>query len=224
MIRAINPISGRYVTATEFLAEVGPNYKKKSIIPECPCNGCSLYIHGASSPNTPSKFSHMPKQNMECRCRNDYDGPLGISGYDSLLFKDEFCKEENIKRIYQLCLSACGKGNFPVSKYVELIKRADNLNIWAYVGIKLWMVPYILLTLDDFTAKSKTGKDYDYRFILHEDNNLEILGRVNKIKISKIFANSQKEIKLFSMDEKTYEKVDTTWMVDKFIQKLLAVC
>lgn len=224
MIRAINPINKRYVTAAEFLAEVGPNYKKKNIIPECPCSGCNLYIHGASSPNTQSKFSHMPKQNMECRCRNDYDGPLGIPEYDSLLFKDEFCKEKNVKNVYQLCLSACGKGNFPVSKYIELVKRANHLNIWGYVGIKVWMVPYILLTLDDFKAIGKNNKEYEYRFILHEENDIEMLGRVDEIKISKIFANSQIEIKSFSINAEEYEQVETTWMQEIFIQKLQSVC
>jgi len=224
MIRAINPLSEKYVTVAEFLAEIGPNYKEKGIIPKCPCSGCALYIHGGHSPNTSSNFSHMPKQNIECKCRNDYNGPLGIPEYDSLLFKDKVCKEENIKKIYQLCLSACGKGNFPAKKYMELIKKANHLNIWQYKGIELWMVPYILLTLDDFQAKSKSGKGYEYRFILLENSYLDLLCQINEIKISKIFADSQKEIKQFVIDQKKFDEVDTSWMAEKFIETLLTAC
>ena len=223
MIRAVNPLSGRYVTVSEFLAEIGPNYKEKKIIPKCPCNGCALYIHGAHSPNTISKFSHMPKQ-KECRCKNDYHGPLGIPEYDSLLLKDKVCEEKNTKKIYQSCLNACGKGHFPATKYVELIKKANHLNIWQYKGIELWMVPYILLTLDDFKAKSKNGKEYEYRFILLEDSHLDLLCQINEIKISKIFADSQKEIKQFVIDKNKYEEINTAWMPKSFVEKLLTAC
>jgi hypothetical protein len=96
--------------------------------------------------------------------------------------------------------------------------------VWSYVDIKIWMLPYILLTLDDFKAKDKNNKEYEFRFILLEEYNIEILGQVDEIKIRKIFANSQKEIKLFSMNEEKYEKIDTTWMNDKFVETLLSVC
>lgn len=224
MIRAINPKNGKYVTVAEFLAEFGANYKEKNVIPKCPCEGCDLYIRGSHSPNIISGFSHMPNKNSTCRCRNQYDGPLGIPGYDGLLFKDEFCKEINIKKVYQICHDACGKKNFPINKYKELIKKANQRNVWSYVDIKIWMLPYILLTFDDFTAKDKNNQEYEFRFILLEEYNIEILGQVDEIKIRKIFANSQKEIKLFSMNEEKYEKIDATWMNDKFVETLLSVC
>lgn len=224
MIRALNPINRKYVTVTEFLAEIGPNYKKKGVIPECPCNGCELYIHGAHSPKSPARFSHMPNQNEDCRCRKGYDGPLGVPGYDSLLLKDKFCKEENLKKIYKICLDACGARKFPASKYIELVKKANQINIWGYVGLEIWMLPYILLTLDDFRAKDKNGKEYEYRFILLEDSNLDLLAHINDIKISKIFADSQKEIKQFSINKEKYDETDTSWMPENLIQSLLSVC
>ena len=81
-------------------------------------------------------------------------------------FRAEFFQDDNVKTAYSFCLRMCGQGNLPMSVWKTLIRRADKKNIWSYKDIPLWVIPYILLVLENLQGTSQKGATYGFHFIL----------------------------------------------------------
>jgi hypothetical protein len=64
--------------------------------------------------------------------------------------RQEFFDESTVKSAYAFCLTYVGKGNLPLSKFQEMIDRADRLDVWSYAGMEVWCVPHVLLLPADF--------------------------------------------------------------------------
>lgn len=77
----------------------------------------------------------------------------------------DFFQEDNLRVAYGFCLALCRRGNLPAEKFRSMVRRADKKRIWAYAGIPLWAIPYVLLTLENFTGERKNGGAYDFHFI-----------------------------------------------------------
>lgn len=68
-----------------------------------------------------------------------------------------------------------------------MISLADKKKIWSYVGIELWMIPYMLLTLCNF----QHNKGFGFHFILHKQ-------RKNDLSITEIFSSKSEIQKVFT--------------------------
>ena len=150
-------------------------------------------------------------------------GIMLIIAIATMLILWMFFESDNLKSAYCFCLKACGKGNLPIIKFSELIKRADNKNIWAYKNIPVWVVPYILLLLADFSHANK----FDFRFVLNKPTRLPLqnLWIDNQYAITKIYADSQREITggKISITQENFKNLsgDTSWMSDKTVERLI---
>src|SRR3546814_15787825 len=60
----------------------------------------------------------------------------------------------------------CRRGNLPAQKWAKMLERAARKGTWRYAGMPLWVVPYVLLILENFTATSKQGGEYAFHFVL----------------------------------------------------------
>jgi hypothetical protein len=224
------------VTVAEFLEKAGTDYAKAGIYPRCP--GCDeiLQIYGAHSTNVVSRFDH--------KNRPAGSDPLDDCGYahrqDSRFIglnptvwnheqyenvRRDFFSPDNIPTAYCFLLALCGKGNFPVSAFKKCVRRADRKVIWAYSGIPLWIIPYIMLTLMDF----ETTK-YKFRFVFqkpaktHAD---DLWLRSSDCSLVKVFADSGNHFNSpdnpFPVSKEKYlqKAGNTAWIRKPFLQNLL---
>jgi hypothetical protein len=222
MLTALHPFKIKEVTPKEFISEFGVNYQEKDIFPSCLYCGEKVFTYGTSSTQVISRFKHF--NGMSCQAiilggfGNEHPG-FNFSNIEKI--KNEFYDQKIISKSYALCLDIIGKGNFPVSKFLELCKKADKKHIWAYVGIEVWMIPYILLTLNDFTIISRDGNNtYNIRFVLDKHFNVNTLDK--KCNIEKIFTDSQKILKSYPVSESDFYATDESWIKDKLLDKLLS--
>jgi len=136
--------------------------------------------------------------------------------------KKEFCKSETICKSYSLCLNMAGKGNLSTKTFFELYKKADKKNIWSYVGVEIWMIPYMLLTLKDLTLIGKNKKPFNIRFVL--DKNLDVLSKERNCNIEKIYTNSQKKIASFEVNQNQFNNTNISWFPESLTDKLASYC
>ncbi|PKF50224.1 hypothetical protein [Enterovibrio nigricans] len=229
---------GKAVTASEFEKEAGANYKEKGVFPYCFACKETVYTKGTQSPNINGHYAHYRYSDdvdpMDY-CVESSQGQashrlLGLHTEHWDIYRAEklrwlFFEPDNVKSAYCFCLRACGKGNFPITKFAELIKRADNKNIWAYKNIPVWVVPYILLLLADFLFADR----FEFRFVLNKPSRLPLqnLWADDKYSITKIFTDSQREMAdgQISINQDTFKRLsgNTNWMDDGFVERLIAL-
>ena len=221
MLIAIHPRVMKTISPKEFISEFGVNHAEKEIFAKCMHCGADVFTYGMSSIKVTSRFKHFSGKSCDVSTIAGGDHP-GFDINRGILIKKEFCKSENILRAYVLCLSMVGKGQFSVNTFISLCKKANNKDIWAYVGIEVWMLPFMLLTLNDITLKSQKGTDYKIRFLL--DKNFNSLSKEKNCNIEKIYANTQRLIKSFSVNSEEYNNASITWMDDTIIKKITSYC
>lgn len=194
--------NGKLVSPEEFLRLAGNDYKSKQIFPYCPECDEKLVISNASNVGNKTFYRHYPNNAMDengiesCSLREKKSNRQGwyCSSFDfqqSDRIKQAFLTKENLIKAYAFCWTLCGKGNLKFDTFSQMLKLAYAKKIWAYSGIKLWHIPYILLTLKNFKHRSS----FEFHFVLHKqgDSNKEISTLFNGTsEIQKVFTDSGK--------------------------------
>lgn len=221
MLKAIHPFEKKQITPKEFASEFGANYKENNIFPTCIHCGEKVFTYGTSSINVTSRFKHFNDRSCD-------PSPIGGGnhpGFDLIFgekIKEEFCRTDAIIKAYVLCLNIVGKGNFPVSTFINLCRKADKKNIWSYIGVELWMIPYMLLTLDDFSVTSHNNNTFNIRFVL--DKTFNLLLQERNCNIEKIYTDSQNLIRSFPVSSNNYQQVEINWIKQSLRDKITSFC
>jgi len=161
---------GRIVTPESFMALAGPDYREKNEYPTCPSCGNRLEPYGVHSTKVPSRFDHpngsscplssTPDPRYAHLSPEDWD----LDRRDHLY--NEFCQPENLKGAYMVCKTIVGKLSGP--EFLRPCLQAVQRNVFAYRGITLEILPYILVTLSDFPANDK--RNHPIRLVLSKPN------------------------------------------------------
>jgi hypothetical protein len=147
--------------------------------------------------------------------------------------RDTFFEDENLRLTYGFCLKLTRSGNLPMAKFKSMIQRADNKKIWCYVNIPLWVVPYILLTFENFSQKTTPNqRGYDFHFVFNKPRGSTasaLWSNEQATSLKKVFSNGNM-VSTFDnpfplSEESLHEKAgDTSWINEATLQhiKLLA--
>lgn len=194
---------GPEVSPKQFHEMATSEYKEKGIFPFCPecCECVDLYaIHSPAI----SRFDHKnrdpnldPLDDCNLADRNSRFSGMHPDGWDyerGEKLRAEFFEEENLKAAYAFCRKLVRAGNLPIDKFGSVIRRADRKQIWCYAGIPLWVVPYILLTLENFSQeKTDRSKGYNFHFVFDKPGGTSasaLWNRINATSLKKVFSNS----------------------------------
>lgn len=195
---------GVLVTPEEFVQRATPRYKERGI--QAYCRACEepVDLYGLHSPNVVSRFDHKDlKPNADplddCILANrtgrfqglepdDWDEEAGVR------LRKAFFREDTVAQAYAFCLKMCRKGNLPIRTFRSMIRRADRKKIWFYADMKLWVVPCILLTLENFTHIPKSGSSgYNFHFVLEKPKGTTVSAlwrRPGDCRLKKVFSDS----------------------------------
>lgn len=152
---------GKLVTPEQFV-NVAPHWKQTGDHADCPLCANRVHPYGAHSPGVTSRFDHVDGV-IWCPNSNTADPrylhlrPSEVDPEQAHLLREVFLGTPNSQRAFEFCRYLVGRG-FDESVFESLITQADRINIWSYKRIPLWVVPYILLTLETFTVQSKNGE------------------------------------------------------------------
>lgn len=212
MIEAITNKNYQNIDPETFSKKYQADYDNGLIYPVCPNCERRLYLCAIHSIKRKAYFKH-PKESGDC----EFLGIKKAKNFPSYDFNnnkiiEELENQENIKRIYAICLELIGKrSKFKHKEMRELIDIAKRKNIFYYKGLEIWMIPYILLTLKDFSIWQKDRKKtYQIRFVM-KNILIKILTKQNiKNKIQKVFSDSGKIISVFQMTKNDFYSIDIT--------------
>lgn len=243
---AIHLPTGEMVTPEGFIAREGADYRQRGAWPQCPACGAGLFVHGVHSPNVTSRFRHAegsvcplsasPDPRFAHLVPEAWDPAAG----ERLL--EELCEEDNLKHAYLVCRWLCG-GHLPSKEFVGLCKKAVRLGLFRYKGLPLWVVPWLLVTLDDFTRDmrspagrhvSKDGRDkrqYQFRFILQKPDQAGIETAwisPSRCSLEKVFADSGKRMRNgiipLRKEIKEVDQESTAWIGRALLARLRECC
>jgi hypothetical protein len=96
---------------------------------------------------------------------------------NAAMLRAKLQNKEFISKLYCFCHKLCGKGGLKVDKFCELIKKANNRNLWGCRGLEEWVMGFLLLVLDDFEVKSDLPPHetkYLFRFFLKNYKALDL--------------------------------------------------
>ncbi|PAF53881.1 hypothetical protein BKH42_03875 [Helicobacter sp. 13S00482-2] len=201
------------MTPEEFSKKYQSEYEKGLIYPICPNCRKKLHLYGISSLTQKARFDHL---NQSSNC--ELSDPKKAKDFPSYDFNnDEIIKEyliqENQRKVYVLCKKLLGNTKFEYCKFYELIEIANKRNIFYYKGLKVWMILYILLTLQDFKNEKK---DYMIRFVIKDLLVKTLNGESLKNEIQKIEKHrTGTKTRYIEMTEDFFKSTDDSWI--KFI-------
>lgn len=230
---------GPEVTAQEFHQRATSEYKEKGVFPFCPECSERVDLYGINSPDI-SRFDHQdrdpdldPLDDCNLADRNTRFKGMNPDGWDyerGERLRAEFFEDENLKTAYAFCHKMARKGNLSIKKFCSMISRADRKQVWCYANIPLWVVPYILLTLENFTQeKTDKSNGYNFHFIFDKPRGSTasaLWERMQATYLKKVFSDDGK---IVSTSDNPYplsqdamlEKAGTTgWIQDAILQPL----
>ena len=159
----------KLVTSDQFV-NLAPRWRQTGEHADCPLCGNQVHPYGPHSTKVPPRFDHVDGINW-CPNSNTADPrymhlrPSDVDLEQAHLLREVFLGTQNSQRAFEFCRYLVGRG-FDEPVFEALIAQADRVNIWRYKQLPLWVVPYILLTLDTFTVPSKNGNfTVAFRFI-----------------------------------------------------------
>lgn len=171
-VACIGSPAGQLVTPRDFVRLATPRFQSRGIFPYCQVCQEILEVYGVNTPAGPSRFDHAnlppdadPLDDCVLARRNSRLRGLEPDALDpgqGKSLRSQFFEPGNLRSAYAFCLHMCRKNNLPAEKFRSMLARADRKRIWAYAGIPLWTVPYILLTLENFTAADSRGANTDF--------------------------------------------------------------
>lgn len=200
---------GEIVNPTQFMIRATPRYRERGILPYCPACRQIVHLYGVHNPqpDTIARFDHAnlapdadPLDDCVLAARNERFRGLAPDAWDeaqAIQLRKQFYEDENLKLAYAFCLNICRKGNLPTAKFRKMLARADSKRIWAYAGLRIWATPYILLTLENFQARSKEGYEYGFHFIFNKPKSTGISTlwtNSEACEIVKVYSDSGKQI------------------------------
>lgn len=236
-------INGALVNPTEFHIKATSKHKELGIFPYCDSCHEMVHLYGVHTPNpaTIPRFDHAnltlgsnPLDECVLANRNQRYRGLEPDGWDDsrgVTMRKRFFEDDNLAIAYSLCLGLCRKGNLPVTKFKSMLNRADRKRVWAYVDIPLWSIPYILLTLENFTATTKDGDLYEFHFSFNKPagSNISALWQQpNACNIVKLFSNTGEPVNVGDNPYPVSEAAiiskagDTSWITAGFLQMIRA--
>ena len=235
-------IHGDLVDVEEFLRRASPEYKKKGILPYCDACHEPVDVYGAhtSNPETVRRFDHRnlspdtdPLDDCILANRNQRFRGLSPDGFDDIRgqrIRAQFLEPNFLARCYAFCLSLCRKGNLPTEKFRSMLLRAERKRIWAYAGIHLWAIPYILLTLENFYVKNDKNCGCGFHFVFQKPNRTTVSAlwtRHNECRLLKVFSDTGRAMQStdnpFSVSEDDFltNASNTDWIRPNTILSLL---
>ena len=234
-------VGGPLVDPMEFIRRATPDYKQREIFPYCDACQEIVHLYGVHTPNpniTP-RFDHAnlapdadPLDDCILANRNPHYGGLAPSGWDDgygHVMRGRFFEDHNLSTAYAFCLGLCRKGNLPADKFRSIISRADKKRVWAYVGIPLWAIPYVLLTLENFSALSKSEMKYKFHFAFIKPTGTNVSAlwlRPENCKIVKLFSSDSEPVDTGDNPYPVSEAAliakagNTSWITKSFLRRL----
>jgi hypothetical protein len=234
-------VKGELVDPLEFMARATSKYKEKGIFPYCDACQEIVDVYGAHTPNpkvTP-RFDHAnlpadadPLDDCILANRTQRFRGLGPDGFDDVRGKRmraEFSERDFLAKAYAFCLNLCRKGNLPAAKFRSMLQRADRKRVWAYADVRIWAIPYILLTLENFSATAKENRRaYDFHFVFQKPRgtNISALWTTAQCQISKVFSGGtaiRAEDNPYPISEVAFLRKagDTDWISADFVRSLM---
>ncbi|MDP1774691.1 MAG: hypothetical protein Q8L15_20685 [Methylobacter sp.] len=229
-------INGPMVEPKEFFDKATPEHRKRGIFPYCDSCREVVHLYGVHTPNpnTTPRFDHAdiapdadPLDDCILANRNQRYRGLEPDGWDDsrgAVMRKRFFEDDNLAQAYAFCLNLCRHGNLPKVKFLSMLNRADRKRVWAYVDIPLWSIPYVLLTLENFTDKKK-GYEFHFSFIKPVGSNIAALWQnPEECKIVKLFSSNSKVVETSDNPYPVSEKAildkagDTSWIRPGFLQ------
>lgn len=203
----------KLVTPEQFV-NMAPRWKQGNEHADCPLCWNRVHPYGAHSPNVTSRFDHedgvtwCPNSNTaDPRYKNLRPSEVDLE--QARLLRAVFLGSQNVQRAFEFCRYLVGKG-FDEATFSGLIAQADRINIWSYKRIPLWVIPYVFLTLDNFTVSGKNGNfTVAFRLLKPAAGTIDDLWiEPHKCKLVKLFPDSEKlcqypEGNPFPLDELT---------------------
>ena len=169
---------GCVLDIAQFIGRAGPEWKAKGLRPSCPNCGIEVDPYGVHSPESVHRFDHpdlavADESFDDCPLarRGGRFGYLEVDALDTrqarqlrLGFPNA---TEEVGMAYAFVSRATGY-RCTLAEFVDLVRRADRKGVWGYVGLHSWAVPFILLSLGNFTTR--TG--IPFHFVFHKDRSI----------------------------------------------------
>jgi hypothetical protein len=228
-------VNGKSISANEFSSRFARAHLNGEIIAKCLVCGRKVDPYGLHSTRVNNRYDH-PNGVRDCPLSSANDERykhLNSSTNDEgkgRSLRRAFLREGSLRSAYAFSLKVCGKGSLSGKKYGELIKIADGIGIWGYVGLPSWTVPFILLTLADFEATT-----YNFSFRLQKSRSQptdDLWLDPKDSKLEKIFPNGTPMDRAGVLEnpipicEKIYREValDNDWVNDKVLSAVRRTC
>ena len=234
-------IHGPQVDPIEFHTRATARPDIKGIFPYCDSCHEIVHLYGVHTPNpdTVPRFDHSdllpdadPLDDCVLADRNPRFRGLYPDGYDDLRgerIRAQFFEPEFLAQGYAFCRDLCRKGNLSAKKFRSMLRRADRKRIWAYVDIEVWSIPYILLTLENFSARSKNGHEYEFHFVFRKPRGSSIAAlwtHQQDCRIVKVFSRNGEEVQAgdnpYPVSEAAFAEKngDTAWITAELLRAL----
>ena len=235
-------IDGPMVDPIEFHTRATARYRQRGIFPYCDACQEIVHLYGVHTPNpeTVPRFDHPdlapdadPMDDCILANRNPRFSGLSPAGYDDIRghkIRAQFFEPQNLARAYNFCLNLCRAGNLSGAKFRLMLQRADRKRVWSYVDIEIWTIPYILLTLENFTARSKNGQEYGFHYVFKKPRGTNISTlwtRSQECQVLKVFSRKgdpvQAEDNPYPVSENDFIRKagDTGWIKLEFLRALI---
>lgn len=165
------------ISASDF----SKKYRGDNIPPVIKCVLCHqpVYISGTVTPNPnyAIRFNHFPEQgNLSrdiCILSSKSKKFIGFKKSNDLQkakqLKVEFYKFDNLKIAYLVCRCFLGgNGKLKQEDFIKSVDIADNLDIWSYVDVELWSIPFLLMLMSKYPTQK--GKLFSFSFDNKKNN------------------------------------------------------
>ena len=171
MYEALIEGTSTLISIDTFKRKYGEKALKEGLKLICPACKGALHTYAVISLKKKPSFHHY--LNTSCiysdEKSNSFAAPRAWDIENGKRIRSLLEDKEFISKLYCFCLKLCKKGNLPVNKFVELVKRADKRNLWSHGGLEEWVIGFLLLVLDDFEGESQKKEKYIFRFFLEKD-------------------------------------------------------
>lgn len=196
-------VNNSLVDITTFLKKYFGVYE-----PICPYCSKILHIYGRNSLKRNARFQHYDKD--KCKTKDpSHSFNLPIFSFENLENVREIRNIEVLKKIYA-CSKELLSTSLPIKDFMEnLLSPALEENVLFYRGLKIWMLPFILVSIPE----KMSIKGIEYRFVI-ENGIKNLLDGKYKNSISKVFADTGKEVKKIDIISSLYQNIDTSWIND----------
>lgn len=194
---------GSIITIDEYQRKGFHKRSGSKYIPYCRACGERVFPHALGSLNVEASFHHhptpvdTPEMNicpLSSKASKRYSA-LDCSEKDERSgreLRERFVKDGYVKKAYYFMLKSCGKGCLSYPTFEDVLRNANRKNVWNYVGMKAWMMPYVLLYVGDF-VDSNGEKPYKFHFIFSHDLEFSMdnmLRNSTGYMIERVFSNS----------------------------------